>query len=172
MPVFLNFGQFGFHRLWIGIFADHGLRFGILPGNSHKKNVIFGFTGFQNSGSKPDTAHRFLAGGFRAGGHGLHIAEDRAGTEEASAFSNETVNRRIEADRCFAVFCCTGNEICQMIPPVALFVKGHSGLHQHGIVGGADAVEHGGDIPVIPDVVGASAIDRNGGNGIDAAAGI
>jgi hypothetical protein len=46
---------------------------------------------------------------------------------------------------------------------VALFVKRHGGTDKHSIFGRLDPVEHGSDISVVADVVGASSIDGDGG---------
>ena len=81
--------------------------------------------------------------------------------QERTAFTRKAVHSRIIDRRVSPIPICAEDVIDPAIFPVALLIKGHGGLYQHAVIRGPDAVEHGGHIPVIPDVVRAPAVDGN-----------
>ncbi len=81
--------------------------------------------------------------------------------QEGAALPDELLNRGIESGGSAAVPGDTQDIVNPAVFPVALLVKGHGGLNLNAVFRGLNPVEHGGDIPMVPEIVRASAVDRH-----------
>ena len=78
---------------------------------------------------------------------------------EAAALPDELFHRGVKRLGTLAACAVPQQVIDPVVGPVAPLVKGHGGADPHPVFGGADAVQHGGDIAVIPQVVGTAAVE-------------
>ena len=108
---------------------------------------------------KAEGAHRLPPFGGRAGRQAGAALGQGAGPQIGAALPQEVLDGGPEADRLFPVGPAAAYIIKSMVGPVPPLVKRHGGPHEHPVRTGPDAVQHRGDVAVVPDVVGAAAID-------------
>ena len=85
--------------------------------------------------------------------------------EISPALAQERLHGGVESLRLLALRPKALYIIYFVVGPVAPLIKGHGGPDHDPVFGGPDPVEHRGHIPVIPNVVGAAAIQGNGCDG-------
>ena len=130
--------------------------------NAEKDDVLRRLSLRQRDRREPDAAHSLPAMNLGFRGEAGAVFIDRARVEEGAALANEGINGGVKRLWTPAVAGSTQHVVDAVIFPVALLVKGHGGLDQYAVVRCPDAVEHGGHVPVVPDVVRAPSIDGDG----------
>ena len=146
-------------RRLVGV--QNSVDFRLILRNAQKDDVLRRLPRRQGDRREPDAAHGLPARGFRSRRNPWRVLIHRPGTQERPALANKAVCRGIKRRRVPSVSARSEDEIDPSVFPVSLLIKGHGGLHQHPVIRGPDTVEHGGHIPVIPNVVRAPAVDRN-----------
>ena len=168
LPVAAGLGQGGVH-----------LGGGVIPGKEpvdglvallhpQQQDVPGRGTGGQGQGSKAEGAHGLPSGAAGSRRHAGVVFQHRPGMGEAAALPDELLHRGVEGCRGLAVGAVAQQIVDFLVGPVAPLVKGHGGADPHPVDGGADAVEHGGHVAVVPQVVGAAAVEGHrpvGGEG-------
>lgn len=91
---------------------------------------------------------------------------ERLGMRIEAALSDKALHRGVEACGLCSVAFAAKDIVDLVVGAVPFLVKGHGGADQHTVCGSLDAVEHGGHIAVIPDVVRAPAVDGERANGV------
>ena len=81
------------------------------------------------------------------------------------AFPQKVLHGGVKALRLLPVGAASPHIIDLVVGPVPALIKGHGGPHHHAVVPGPDAVQHRGDVAVVPDVVRAAAIEGDGRGG-------
>ena len=81
--------------------------------------------------------------------------------EKCAALAHKLLHRRVESGGGATVPGCSADIVNPAVFPMALFIKGHGGLDLDAVFCGPNPVEHGGHIPVVPEVVRAPAVDGN-----------
>ena len=107
----------------------------------------------QSLSLKFKATHGFSSGDLRTGWQTFLVQDHGFGAKEASAFTDEALCCGEEALCLLSVSFRSVHIIDQVIQSVPLLIKGHGGLHLHPFLRNTDAVQHGGYIPMIPEVI-------------------
>ena len=129
---------------------------------SQKDDVVRPPAGSQGNRLKTESAHGFLScrGGMgRTSGISLVYGP---GVRKGASFSEERFHSGIKSSRRAARPRAAHDIIDPAVGTVPLLVKGHGGADKNSVPVCADAVEHGGYIPMVPDVVRAAPVDGDG----------
>ena len=159
LPVAAGLGQGGVH-LGGGVIPDKEPVDGLVALlHPQQQDVPGRGTWGQGQGSKAEGAHGLPSGAAGARRNAGTVFQHRPGMGEAAALPDELLHRGVEGCRGLAVGAVAQQIVDFLVGPVAPLVKGHGGADPHPVGGGADAVEHGSHVAVIPQVVGAATVE-------------
>ena len=164
-PVAAGAVQCGLYLVPAVVLAPNGSN-GFLAVLHPQQQDIMGFlAGGQGDGREPEGPHGLPAFCGAAGLDPGILLIDGAGVKIGPALAQEGLHSGVEGFRFLALGPKAAYIIYFVVGPVAPLVKGHGGPDHHPVFGGPDPVEHRGHIPVVPDVVGAAAIQGDGCDG-------
>ena len=132
--------------------------------DAQQHDILCALPRLQGDSGEADAPHGLPAGDFCSGGDALRPLIDRPGLEEGAPLAEEAVHRGIESHGLFTSSGRAQHIVDVVVLPVALLVKGHGGLHQNAMLCSLETMEHGGHVPVVPDIVRATAVDGDGGD--------
>ena len=133
--------------------------------HAQHQDVLDLLAGRQSHRREAEGAHSFPslcgAAGRRAGQRLKYGPRMQVG----AALPQKGFHRGEKRLRLLAAGAAAPHVIDPVVGAVAPLVEGHGGADQHAVPGGPDAVQHGGDVAVVPDVVRAASVEGNGRGG-------
>ena len=132
------------------------------------QDVRTGFTRRQDDLSEAQAAHRLIAVHGRPCRHpDARWADHCLWPVQGAALTDEVLDRREETGWRRAIAFRAQNCIGHGVGSVSAFIEAQGGTRQHAVLHRADSVQQRRDMPVVAQVVGRAAEDRDRGGGSD-----
>ena len=130
-------------------------------------HVLGRFPRSQRARREAERSHRLAPGSGGAGRYAGKVLKDGSRLQVGAAFPQKGLHGGIKRFRLLLVRAEPHNIVKGVVGPVAALIKGHRRLEHDAVCGGADAVQHGGHVAVVAEVVGAASVQRDGRKGDD-----
>ena len=131
--------------------------------HAQQDNISCLITGKEGNVLETERTHGFPSLGNRKGRNAGAFFNDGAGMGEGAALADIFFHGGEKSFRALSLCGKTADIIGFMVDAVSLLVKGHGGTDKDAVFRCFDAVQHGGYVTVIADIVRASPINGYGG---------
>ena len=126
-------------------------------------NISSLITGKEGKVLETERTHGFPSLGSGRGRNAGAFFTDGAGMGEGAALADIFFHGGEKPFRALPLCGKTADIVGFMVDAVALLVKGHGGTDKDAVFRCFDAVQHGGHVAVVPDIIRASSVNGYGG---------